>query len=84
VAPARQGDDEQHGCHTHGSVERGKVADLVIIDGDPLVDIAATANVRLVMQAGRVIRSPGEAPATPDGERTILPAGSRRADAAAG
>jgi predicted amidohydrolase YtcJ len=51
---------------THGSIERGKVADLVIIDGDPLVDIAATATVRLVMQAGRVIRSPREAQATVD------------------
>ncbi|MEX0617934.1 MAG: amidohydrolase family protein [Pseudohongiellaceae bacterium] len=39
----------------HGSVEVGKVADFLIIEGDPLTDIAATRNIRLVIQDGEVV-----------------------------
>jgi enamidase len=35
-----------------GTLESGKIADLVIIDGDPLADIAALENVKVVVQAG--------------------------------
>lgn len=35
-----------------GSLEPGKLADLVAIDGDPLVDIRALGNVSFVMRAG--------------------------------
>jgi imidazolonepropionase-like amidohydrolase len=38
-----------------GSVEPGKVADLSIIEGDPLEDIWATQNVKMVIMDGRVI-----------------------------
>ncbi len=38
-----------------GTLEAGKLADIVIIDGDPLADISALANVRVVIQAGRVV-----------------------------
>lgn len=41
---------------THGTIEPGKAADLIVVDGDPVRDIAATANVRLVMQRGRIVR----------------------------
>ena len=37
-----------------GTIEPGKFADLVVVDGDPLDDIRATRKVRLVMKAGRV------------------------------
>ncbi|GII65383.1 amidohydrolase [Sphaerisporangium krabiense] len=37
-----------------GSVERGKLADLMFIDGDPLADISTLANVRGVMTNGTV------------------------------
>jgi hypothetical protein len=40
--------------HELGTVEPGKLADLIMIDGDPLADLANVANVRLVMKNGRV------------------------------
>lgn len=36
-----------------GSVEAGKLADLILIDGDPLKDISAMRRVRRVMLNGR-------------------------------
>jgi len=41
---------------TLGTVEPGKWADLIAVDGDPLVDIGSLRNVRLVVADGRVIR----------------------------
>jgi hypothetical protein len=35
-----------------GSIERGKRADLILIDGDPTTDISAVRNVALVLQDG--------------------------------
>jgi imidazolonepropionase-like amidohydrolase len=42
-----------------GTVEVGKVADLIVVGGDPLQDIHAMADVRLVMRSGVVIRNDG-------------------------
>jgi Amidohydrolase family len=39
----------------YGSVEPGKVADLSIVDGDPLQDIWMTQNVKMVIMDGKVI-----------------------------
>ena len=39
----------------YGSVEPGKVADLSIVDGDPLQDIWMTQNVKMVLMDGKVI-----------------------------
>ena len=39
----------------YGSVEPGKVADLSIVDGDPLKDIWMTQNVTMVIMDGKVI-----------------------------
>ena len=36
-----------------GSIEPGKVADLVVIDGDPLADIAALDDIMLTIKGGR-------------------------------
>jgi imidazolonepropionase-like amidohydrolase len=36
-----------------GTVERGKRADIILVDGNPLVRIADTRNVRLVVASGR-------------------------------
>ena len=41
----------------YGSVEVGKVADLSIVEGDPLQDIWATTNVKLVVKDGKSDRS---------------------------
>ncbi|XYH95184.1 amidohydrolase family protein [Sorangium sp. So ce1128] len=42
-----------------GSVEPGKLADLVLIEGDPLADIRAMRRVKQVMLNGRWVASPG-------------------------
>ncbi len=39
----------------YGSVELGKVADLSIVEGDPLQDIWATQNVKMVVMDGKII-----------------------------
>jgi imidazolonepropionase-like amidohydrolase len=39
----------------YGSVERGKTADLSIVEGNPLEDIWATQNVKLVVMDGKVV-----------------------------
>jgi len=36
-----------------GSIEPGKLADLIVVEGDPLVDITAAANVLMTMVNGR-------------------------------
>jgi imidazolonepropionase-like amidohydrolase len=38
-----------------GSLEPGKMADMVIVDGDPLADIANLGNIEIVIQSGRVV-----------------------------
>ncbi len=39
----------------YGSVEVGKAADFVIIEGDPLTDISSTRNIRMVIKDGTVM-----------------------------
>jgi imidazolonepropionase-like amidohydrolase len=39
-----------------GTVEIGKLADLVVVRGDPLQDVRAMGDVRLVVRSGVVIR----------------------------
>lgn len=38
-----------------GTIERGKWADLVVLDGDPLLDITALGRVWCVLQHGKVV-----------------------------
>jgi imidazolonepropionase-like amidohydrolase len=39
-----------------GSIEPGKLADLIAVEGDPLDDVAALEDVRFVMKGGRVVK----------------------------
>ena len=45
-----------------GTIESGKLADLVGIDGDPLEDISSYRKIRFVMKGGEVVRN--DAPAS--------------------
>jgi imidazolonepropionase-like amidohydrolase len=38
-----------------GTIEVGKRADLVLVDGDPLVDLAVLARPRMVVQGGAIV-----------------------------
>jgi imidazolonepropionase-like amidohydrolase len=40
-----------------GTLEVGRIADVIVVDGDPSTDIGAVANVRFVMKDGRVARN---------------------------
>jgi imidazolonepropionase-like amidohydrolase len=39
-----------------GSVEKGKLADIVAVEGDPLKDAKAMMNVALVMKEGKIYK----------------------------
>ena len=41
-----------------GSIEKGKWADLVILDADPIADIRNTRRIAAVVQGGRVVDRP--------------------------
>lgn len=40
-----------------GSIEAGKFADLVAVEGDPLADITQLAHVKFVMKGGEIVRN---------------------------
>lgn len=39
-----------------GTIEKGKIADIVAVEGDPLADMKAMLNMRFVMKEGKVYR----------------------------
>jgi imidazolonepropionase-like amidohydrolase len=41
-----------------GTLESGKLADVVAVPGDPLKDISVTQTVKFVMRAGQIYRKP--------------------------
>jgi imidazolonepropionase-like amidohydrolase len=58
IAATRTG-AELLGMQDHlGTVEEGKIADLIVVDGNPMDDMKALESVRWVMQEGRVLKSP--------------------------
>jgi cytosine/adenosine deaminase-related metal-dependent hydrolase len=40
-----------------GTIETGKFADLVAVDGDPIANVRVLENVRFVTEGGEVIKS---------------------------
>ncbi len=40
-----------------GTVEAGKIADLIVVDADPLADILALRQVSMVIQDGKIVKS---------------------------
>ena len=52
-----------------GTLEKGKLADVLVIDGDPLQDIENFRKMRLVVADGRVLRDRTAAGATASGAR---------------
>jgi imidazolonepropionase-like amidohydrolase len=55
-----------------GSIETGKLADLLVVDGNPLVDIRTTDDVAYVVLNGRVLEG-GTLAETVTGDRTLAP-----------
>jgi imidazolonepropionase-like amidohydrolase len=47
---------------TIGTIQAGKIADLVIVGGDPLNDIASLRDIRLVVRDGEVVFSSATSP----------------------
>ena len=45
-----------------GTIERGKLADIIAVPGNPLVDISALERVSMVMIGGKLVKRPGEKP----------------------
>ena len=59
VAATRNGADLLGLGSWIGTVEPGKTADLVIVDGDPLADISGLGNVACTIQGGRIVMRKG-------------------------
>ena len=47
-----------------GTIEPGKLADIIVVNGNPLYDIVALAHVETVIKGGAVHKNPGAAPST--------------------
>ncbi|MDE3143928.1 MAG: amidohydrolase family protein, partial [Bacteroidota bacterium] len=45
------------GNNNIGSIEKGKLADVIAVDGDPVQDIKVMGNVKFVMKGGAVIKN---------------------------
>ena len=69
-----------------GTLEAGKIADIIVVEGDPLADLQALNNVRVVIQGGVVVGgplrqprlSPGAAPPPGSPRPPLLPQASSR------
>jgi imidazolonepropionase-like amidohydrolase len=48
-----------------GSIEPGKIADVIVVDGDPLFDITALSHVEIVVKDGTVFKGGTAAAKTP-------------------
>lgn len=60
VAATRTGAELLHMQDSLGTVEQGKMADLIVLDGNPLDDLWALERVRWVLKDGQVVKSPDD------------------------
>lgn len=58
IVSATRGAAELLGLRDLGQVKPGFIADLLVVDGDPLVDIRALERPALVIQSGQLVRPP--------------------------
>jgi len=68
-----------------GTLEPGKLADVIVVDGDPLSDIAAMANVSVVVRDGEVVKGdvrqpPATSPLPQATATVVLPETGRGGD----
>ncbi|GLY76179.1 metal-dependent hydrolase family protein [Actinoallomurus iriomotensis] len=56
-AATRNAAENMDVLHDTGTVEVGKLADLLLVEGDPGTDIGALARIRLVIKDGRIVHS---------------------------
>jgi len=54
--------------HELGTLEPGKLADLIVVDGDPLQDFAALKRVSKIMQGGVIFQPESLLPMLPAAE----------------
>jgi len=57
VAATKTGSEVVDMASRLGTVEKGKIADIVVIEGDPLKDIKSLRNVKIVIQSGKIVRN---------------------------
>jgi imidazolonepropionase-like amidohydrolase len=55
VAATKHGAMASHGLSSYGTVEKGKLADLLVLDADPLTDIKNIESLSLVIKEGEVV-----------------------------
>jgi imidazolonepropionase-like amidohydrolase len=55
VAATKNGAVATRGLEQYGTLERGKIADLLVLDADPLANISNIRKLNLVMKEGRII-----------------------------
>jgi imidazolonepropionase-like amidohydrolase len=60
IAATRTGAELLKQQHRLGTVEEGKVADLIVVDGNPLDDLRGLKEVRWVLKGGQVVKSPDD------------------------
>jgi imidazolonepropionase-like amidohydrolase len=59
LAATREGAELLGASDDIGSVQAGRYADLIAVEGDPLVDITELQRVRFVMKGGEVLKQDG-------------------------
>ncbi len=55
------------GLHDRSVIEEGRLADLILVDGNPLIDREALTRVSLVMKGGVLLKAMEDASQRPEG-----------------